>query len=394
MGDDRVRRQAVQNLCRVDAGALLGARAVPRLAIMLASSYQRVRLWSGISAIVLNLVLAWGLFALAPAVQRLFPRWPFPALVALCLLAGVLLLLPFEVLTGHAVERLVERSEQSLGGWLGDWLRGVARYFFASWCAGLAFGYGAGLWWPWRVGITAAVLAICFLAAEYHFRFSSRTWRPTDPAFAKYESAVQAALAELKLPSPPLRWMAESDSYAVNGMAIGPALLGSAENFALPAVAVTTSVIKYLKARQTALMVAREVFQHRAGFRRMSLMVCLGWLLAGLGMVWSAPAFLGAMPALNSALLGMAIMTTWCLVALFIWPMWNRYWVRRADGFLLTLAPLAEVQELLVLVQQLNATDIELPGLKTTIFHPIPPLSERLHYLSPNEPNPTTPVLP
>jgi hypothetical protein len=361
---------------------------------MLASSYQRVRLWSGVSAIALNLAIAWGLVAVAPLVPRVFPHWPFPALMAFCLLAGVLLMLPFELLSGHAVERLVERSEQSLGAWLIDWSQGMARYLLASWCAGLAFGYGSGLWWPWRMGISAALLLICFLAAEYHFRFSPRTWRPTDPSFGAYETAVQTALTELKLPSPPLRWMAESDAYAVNGMAIGPAILGSAENFALPPVAVTTSVIKYLTPRQSALMIAREVFQHRAGFRRMTLMVCLGWLLAGLIMVWGAPAFTGALPRLNAALLGMAIMTTWCLVALFIWPLWNRYWVRRADGFLLTVAPLAEVQELLLLVQQLNATDIELTGAKTSVFHPIPPLSERLHYLSPNEPNPTTPVLP
>jgi len=82
----------------------------------------------------------------------------------------MLLLLPFELLTGHAVERLVERSEQSLAGWLLDWSRGAGRYLFASWCAGLAYGYGAGLWWPWRFGLTLALLAVCLVAAEYHFR--------------------------------------------------------------------------------------------------------------------------------------------------------------------------------------------------------------------------------
>ena len=360
---------------------------------MLASSYQRVRLWSGISAIGLNLVLAWMLFGLSPVLQRLFPRWPFPAVLALCLLGGMLLMLPFELLMGHAVERLVERSEQSLGAWLADWARGAAHYFFASWCAGLAFGYGAGLWWPWRVAITMAILGLCLLAAEYQFRSSPRTWRPDSPSFTIYESEVQSALDDLRIPAPPLRWIADSDSYAVNGMVVGPALLGSAEDHLLPPVAITTSVVKYLKPTQTALLIAREVFQHRAGFRRTALLVCLGWLLAGLAMAWSAPMFAGAMPALNSALLAMAIMTTWCFLALFVWPVWNRYWVRRADGFLLTLAPLEEVRELLILLQQLNATDIELPGAKTSVFHPIPPLAERLHFLSPNEPNPPTPVL-
>ena len=361
---------------------------------MLATSYQRVRLWSGVTSIALNLALAWGMFALAPTVQRLLPHWPFPAQLGACLLAGVLLMLPFDLLVGHAVERLVERTEQSLGAWLFDWLRGTGRFVLASWFAGLAFGYGSELWWIWRIAITAAVLAVCFLSAEHHFRLSPRAWRPSDPSQANYEESVQSELTELKLASPPLCWMLESDAYAVNGMVVGPAMSGQSNRDAPPAVAVTTSVIKYLKPRQTALLIAREVFQHRAGFRRLALLVSLGWLLAGLALVWSAPSFTGAMSELKSALLGMAIMTTWCLVALFIWPLWNRYWVRRADGYLLTLAPLAEVQELLVLVQQLNATDIELPSVKTTIFHPIPPLSERMHYLSPNEPNPTTPVLP
>ncbi len=361
---------------------------------MLASSYQRVRLWSGITAITLNLSMAWMLFALAPVLQRLLPHWPFAALLAVCLAGGMLLLLPFELLMGHAVERLVERSEQSLGRWLADWCRGAARYFVASLCGGLVFGYGAGLWWPWRVGFTFLLLAVCFFAGEYQSRLGPRSWRPAEGPDPDFDNDVRDALAAMKHPPVRLRWIEDSDSFAANGFSIGPTFLAGDDETGLPAVGMTTSVVKYLTPHQAALMAVREVFQHRAGFRRTALLICLVWLLAGLAMIWSAPLVIGALPALNSALLGMAIMTTWCFVALFVWPAWNRYWNRRADGFLLTHAPVEAVRELLILLQQLNATDIELPRRKSYIFHPIPPLADRLHSLSPNEPNPPPAVLP
>ena len=361
---------------------------------MLASSYQRVRLWSGITAIALNLSMGWLLFAVAPVIQRVLPNWPFAAQLALCLAGGMLLLLPFELLMGHAVERLVERTEQTLGAWLRDWGRGAVRYFLAALCGGLVFGYGTGLWWPVRVGFTVLLLAICFFSGEYQLRISPGAWRLVEPPDPEFENDVREVLAAMKHPPVRLCWIEDSDSFAANGFSIGPTILPGEDDTGLPAVGMTTSVAKYLTPEQAALMVVREVFQHQAGFRRTGLTICLGWLLAGLVMVWCAPLVTGRLPALSSALLGMAIMTSWCFVALFVWPTWNRYWNRRADGFLLTHAPVEVVRELVILLQQLNATDIELSGSKSFVFHPIPPLSDRLHSLSPNEPNPAPAVLP
>lgn len=361
---------------------------------MLASSYQRVRLWSGITAITLNLSLGWMLFAVAPVLQRLMLGWPFVAQLALCLAGGMLLLLPFELLMGHAVERLVERTEQTVGSWLGDWFRGAARYFLAALFGGLVFGYGSALWWPWRVGLTLLLLAVAFFASEYHFRLAPRAWRPAEAPDPAFENEVRDALAEMKHPPVRLRWIDDSDSFAANGFLIDPTILPGDDETGRRTVGMTTSVVRYFTPHQAALMAVREVFQHRAGFRQTSLAICLGWLFVGLVMVWCAPLVTGSLPPLNSALLGMAIMTTWCFVALFVWPTWNRYWNRRADGFLLTHAPLAAVRDLLVLLQQMNATDLELSGSKAFVFHPIPPLADRLHSLSPNEPNPPPAVLP
>jgi Zn-dependent protease with chaperone function len=55
--------------------------------------------------------------------------------------------------------------------------------------------------------------------------------------------------------------------------------------------------------------------------------------------------------------------------------------MRKADAFLVSLATPAEVRSLLVKVEHLNATDISLSPAKTLVFHPIPPLQERLNRL-------------
>jgi hypothetical protein len=74
-------------------------------------------------------------------------------------------------------------------------------------------------------------------------------------------------------------------------------------------------------------------------------------------------------------------MTTWCFLALFVWPSLNRVWMCNADTFLATLATPGEVRDLLSKVERLNATDISLSPAKTAVFHPIPPLQDRLSNL-------------
>ena len=74
-------------------------------------------------------------------------------------------------------------------------------------------------------------------------------------------------------------------------------------------------------------------------------------------------------------------MTTWCFLALFVWPTVNRVWMRSADEFLASMASAAEVKDLLSKIERLNATDIALSPAKTAVFHPIPPLQDRLNNL-------------
>jgi hypothetical protein len=78
---------------------------------------------------------------------------------------------------------------------------------------------------------------------------------------------------------------------------------------------------------------------------------------------------------------GAAMMTTWCFLALFVWPTLNRFWTGKADAFLASFVTSDEVRDLFSKIERLNATDITLSPAKTAVFHPIPPLQDRLSNL-------------
>ena len=110
----------------------------------------------------------------------------------------------------------------------------------------------------------------------------------------------------------------------------------------------------------------------------MILMIVTVWTLLGIFL----PSLVPAANAVQAGLCGAAMMSTWCFLALFVWPTINRIWMTKADAFLISLAPSQEVRELLSKIARLNATDISLAPVKTAVFHPIPPLKDRLDRLS------------
>ncbi len=359
---------------------------------MLATNYQRVRLWSGVTAIGSNLALAWGLYLLSPRIERLLVGWPMAAQLLLIVLGGMFALLPLEILVGHCVERMVERNSQEFRAWLGDWWRGVTRYAIATTLGGMALGFGSILWWPWKLAVGALLLIAAFITAEQFFRLIPKAWRPVespDPAFA---ASLREECLELHIPPAHLGWIDDSDDFAVNGAVASPVMMSSREEngMIIPAVALSTSVVRYLQPRQAALLVARELFFLESGYRRTALLLSVFWLACALGLAWTVP--LGD-SVLVSALGAMALISTWCVLSLFLWPALSRKWTRKADEFLLTIAPPEEVRDLLIAVQELNASDPTLSPAKQYIFHPIPTLENRLKALGiTNEPNPQTSI--
>jgi Zn-dependent protease with chaperone function len=133
-----------------------------------------------------------------------------------------------------------------------------------------------------------------------------------------------------------------------------------------------------LSPREAALLAAREDWFRKSGASLAIAAVVALWSLSGFLLALAIPSTSG----LQAALSGSAVVTVWCFVALFVWPSLNRKMMKQADHSLLSLVSRDELSSLLKKVQTLNRTDVTLPKTKTFVFHPIPPLEDRLQTLS------------
>ena len=325
------------------------------------ASYQRIRLWAGITSIGANLALIWGL---ALSASWWAAGFSDPLATALVLLAVAVLVtlanLPFDLLSGHAVEHAAGRIGGSTGRWLNDWIRNRALTLSGLWVGMLYFSCFFQASRPWAVVLlpaAGALILILFLLVP--------AGRPAKPGSSEeaFEKSVALELKSLGVNSRPVRWFDLGDDETVNGCITPLGLLS-----------LSTTVAQWLTPREAALMAAREEYYRRSGTWAMTLVIVAVWTLLGILLAVLLPS---ANPV-QAGLIGAAILSSWCFLALFVWPSLNRLWMKKADVFLVSLAATGEVRELFSKIERLNATDISLSPVKTAVFHPIPPLQERL----------------
>lgn len=327
-----------------------------------AKQYQEVRLWSGITLITWNLILVWLAWLACDAVH--YWNLPFVLLAAGAAVGIILAALPFEILSGWASESLAGQSQQRLKEWLRDWARAAAVHALGLTLAITAFGYASLLPWPFKCAIVVAlaVIAISFLAISQHL-----LWRVQPP---DQTDEIERELASLGIACPEICWVDDAESHAVNGTWVG---FGPGRR-----LAISQTVASGLSSREAALIIAREVEGGRRGIPGKSFAIAVTWLIAGAAIAVSLPS--GS--KLQAGLIGIAAMTTWCLVALFVLPATSRRWNNELDRWMVDLATPGEGASLLTKLQQLNATDTELPPGKTAVFHPISPMSDRIAAVS------------
>jgi len=329
------------------------------------SDYQRVRLWAGITSIGTNLAIIWALAISSAWWAGWFPG-TLSQIILLVVVAGGIALanLPFDALSGHAMETAAGRTTQSFRLWLTDWLR--ERMLFVC---GLAFGFL--FFWVNFVFVQSLALpllgmAVLLAAVGLWLVPGGKSSRQGSDEKA-FEAELLAELTALGVGHRVIQWFENGDVDSVNGYI---RLNGT--------LCLATNVSRRLQPREAALLVAREEWFRRSRVWLLIDGIALAWLMLG----FSAALWYPATSAVQAALGGSAVVTTWCFIALFVWPSLNRRWMRKGDFSLTRIAPPSEVRALLAKLQQLNATDIDLPRGKTTVFHPIPPLNERLKSLS------------
>lgn len=330
-----------------------------------AKAYQNVRLWAGITSIGFNLALI-SFLALSTAwwtPDFLPPGWDIFVLGFLAL-AIAAVNLPLDFLSGFAIEKAFRNTAHSPGEWLQDWAMGRGLAAFAVFLGFLLFWFNHET--EGSHFVTILLMACAGIGAAI-------VMTPTGfkaPAYSKehrFEQALQGELRKLSQRDQRVCWFENGEVRFVNGYLSPFGLL-----------CLSTTVAEELTPREAALLAAREHWFRTSGASLVIAAVVVIWSLLGLLLALLVPASSG----LQAALGGSAVVTFWCFLALFIWPSLNRQLMTKADCFLLSFAPRDEVSSLLKKIQILNKTDISLPSAKTLVFHPIPPLEDRIHSLS------------
>lgn len=327
--------------------------------------YQRIRLWSGITSIGANLALIWGLALSASWWASGYSGMiAVPAVLFAVAFLVTLANLPFEMLVGHAVENALGRTFQPAGRWLSDWIHNRFMTLIGLWTGMVYF---SAMNQASRSGVVALILAAGVLVILLLLLVPAGFSAPNDTSEQAFEKNMTLALDSLGMKMRPVRWFDLGDEETVNGCITPRGFLS-----------LSTTVARWLTPREAALMAAREEYFRRSGTWIVILGIVALWTLLGI-----LPARL--MPSMNpvqAGLYGAAVMSSWCFLALFVWPAVNRAWMENADAFLASLSSPGEARDLLSKIERLNATDISLPAAKTAVFHPIPPLEQRLSKLN------------
>lgn len=328
------------------------------------SLYQRARLWAGITSISTNLALIWSLAISASwwgasLVDPLSISLVFLAIAATITFAN----LPFDILSGDAVERAAHRIKKPTSSWLADWFRNRIWTASGLWTGMMFFSFSTRYFGPSMAGalvIAAVAIAILFILVP------AGHVSPEGSSERNFEHHLSSELTTLGIKPRPVRWFDHGDCETVNGYITPNGTLS-----------LSTTVAQFLTPREASLMAAREEYYRGSGTWILILMIVTCWTLFGVAVAKLLP----SCNLVQAGLGGIAIMSSWSFLALFVWPTVNRIWMRNADVFLASLANPGEVRDLISKVERLNATDISLSPAKTAVFHPIPPLQDRLSNL-------------
>lgn len=325
------------------------------------TKYQRIRLWGGITSIGANLALIWGI--------ALSASWwasghsgmvAVPAILFAVAVAVTLANLPFEMLLGHAVEQALGRTAQPIGLWMSDWMQGRVFTLIGLW---LGMGYFSAINQASRSGVVALMIAAAVAVILLFLLVPAGYPAPKGTSEEAFEKSMAGELASLGKKPRKVRWFDHGDEETVNGCITPRGFLS-----------LSTTVARWLTPREAALLAAREEHYRRSGIWLIALFIVAAWTLAGIFLASIMP----SSNAVQAGIMGAAVMTSWCFAALFVWPALNRIWMIQGDVFLASLAGADEVRQLLSKIERLNATDISLSAAKRAVFHPIPPLQDRL----------------
>ncbi|MGF1679310.1 MAG: hypothetical protein ACFCUX_08955 [Candidatus Methylacidiphilales bacterium] len=353
------------------------------------SSYQRVRLWSGVTTIGLQLTAVWSLYLMVLPLHAL-PEHPLFVLLAglVFTLGWAALFLPLEILTGHAVESAVGRTRQPLFKWLQDWFKSQLLTLPGIGIGFCLFAWIAPLNWSTTLGVATLLFFLVWLFTRFLNLLFNALMRPYLKHHPELEHNINQQLEKWSCSPIKLSILDDGGDEGVNGM-IMPGKPPSIP-FTINAHAsdsLTPWELAALAAREQWFMKSQFCMNFKIKFlrispRTLSHLVCSFWIATGFIIACSFPGLiLPAHHAIHYALGGLALFTTWCFLALLTWPPLSNHHMLQADAHLVSLIGAESTQNLLEKIQRLNGSDTHLHAAKEHVFHPIPSLNRRIQSL-------------
>lgn len=331
-----------------------------------AARYQRVRLGCGLVGIGGILLFLWFglLFGLPATLDRWFGTWPAEFAGAITALLLGLVASVIQAGPDVVAARLERVTGQKTGSTalayvlrLGEWLLGLT---VAGLLVGFTMRWAGDYWW---LVLPIVLLALAFAHVVYPLSPAPKTGPPR----ASWWKAVEAELARMELPTPPIEWY----DHGERSLAGGWNGVGRLRRLFLAKSLATVSP------RVAAGLIAREIghltLRHRIQTTLATILwITLGLVLAGLLLPgdWGVPALVFGIAA---------VMSTWCWLGLLgLWPTVGRRQVLAADRFARD-AGLGEegLAEMLDALAERNLPDVSLPPKVAFVFHPIPPMNDR-----------------
>jgi len=341
-----------------------------------ASGYQLFRLWSGICSIGINLGLIWAAYLAShwlPGFNSLNHLLGLPLAALVCAMLHVCAFLPFEILMGYAGETAFSRGQQSFREWMRDWRRSQWLVLLGIVFGICLFGWGGHLPLHWQLTTVVAVCLVMVLftmTLPFWICLLSGMSTEHDP---ELEDDINQELAEHEATRLKVLILDDGDEEGGNGTILP---------FQSDTFIINQAAGEELHAHELAALALRELWFHQKGQSSLCLIIVLLWLVSGALLALNIPAiWLAAATPLQLGLGGAAVLTTWCFLALLIWPPLNNRQMLNADRYLAQHIGVEETVALLNKVQTLNETDFDISATKEHIFHPIPSLRKRLEHL-------------
>ncbi len=328
-------------------------------------SYARARLWVGITAVGLNVLIAIGVLVFGSRLE-LEKLSVADSIIWVPLAAYVLWMIPFDFLGGWWLPNRYGRSEQGLGAFVRDWACGTllqSLVFVACGTSVLWAARGAGL--AGGVLMLLILFGILLVLRPFWLHFFSRASHRD--ATSDLETIQQIAAG----------WGVTCRLIAFRS-APTSGFTGGIVGLVHPQIIFPDQWRNILTLEELAALAARRSITLSTGSRKLGLIFAAAWTVSAfLAGNWIASTLPHGPQTMIEFIQVIAGATLWNFVGLLLLPTISRFAARRLDGMTRARVPKLLLEAAQKKVDQVQDNEPDRPRGIELIFHPVPSVALR-----------------